>query len=147
MIIVPEFVILHHSLTKDGITVSWGAIRDWHTGIHPDSPLDYDDIGYQFGIELINKAYEILVGRMMDQHGAHCYQEGMNKRSIGICFVGNFDIKPPNQEMWDKGLNLVRSLMRVFNIPEENIRGHRDYATYKTCPGAKFDLNLFRSEL
>jgi len=33
--------------------------------------------------------------------------------------------------------------MEIFNVPAENIKGHRDYAK-KSCPGKKFDLALFR---
>jgi N-acetyl-anhydromuramyl-L-alanine amidase AmpD len=34
--------------------------------------------------------------------------------------------------------------MLRHNIPPERIVGHRDYATYKSCPGTKFDLERFR---
>ena len=137
-----EYIILHHSLTKDSKTVSWNAIRKYHT-----QNLRWRDIGYHFGIELIDDHYEILAGRMMGENGAHCREQGMNGKSIGICFLGNLDLIRPLPEQWNLGLKLVRTLMSIFGVPLEHICGHRDFATYKSCPGALFNLDKFRSEL
>lgn len=146
----PDAICLHHSLTKDGKTVSWGAVRKWHMGLHPESPyVDRPmlDIGYTYGIELINDRHEVLVGRMLGQQGAHCWQQGMNSRSVGILFTGDFDLAPPCPEMWDLGLRLVRSLCWLFKIPVSSVYGHRELADYKTCPGKLFDLGKFRFDL
>jgi hypothetical protein len=137
-----EHIILHHSLTKDSKTVSWNAIRRYHT-----QDLGWRAIGYHFGIELIDDHYEILTGRMMGENGAHCREMGMNGKSIGICFLGNFDLIAPCPDQWNLGLKLVRTLMSVFGIPREQISGHREFATYKSCPGALFDLDKFREDL
>ena len=145
-------IVLHHSLTKDGDTVSWGAIRDYHVGVY-----EWEDIGYHFGVELIGDEYEILLGRMPDQEGAHCRELHMNTFGIGICMVGNFDTGPPHPYQMDKTVELVRHLMRAHHIPRENVIGHREagllagydwrLGQYKSCPGSFFDLNHFRSYL
>ncbi len=131
--------MLHHSLTEDGKTVSWQAIRKYHI-----EEKKWDDIGYHFGIELINDTYEILMGRPLDQEGAHCI--GMNERALGICLVGNFDLAPPPEKQWRAAIILVRGLSRLLNIPFTCVVAHRDYAP-KTCPGRNFDLEKFRREL
>lgn len=141
----PDHIIVHHSLTKDGDTVSWQAIRRYHT-----ETLGWSAIGYQLGLEILNGNYEILMGRMLDQNGAHCSQEGMNRRSIGICCVGNFDEAGQVETFENRGglmllARLVRSLMNIFSIQQENVLPHRHFATYKSCPGEKFPMNKLKS--
>lgn len=146
---IPEFIILHHSLSNDGKSYNTGAIRKWHTGQHPQSPYHKKpmrNIGYHYLIELVNNHYEIIVGRMWNENGAHCTQMNMNSRSIGICFVGNYDIKPVPDEMLSIGLKLVRALQQTFEIPSDKILGHREVAAYKTCPGKLFPISMFNGK-
>ncbi len=132
-------IMIHHSLTQDGQTVSWQAIRRYHL-----QEKKWRAIGYHFGIELVNDHYEILVGRELDQEGAHCV--GMNQKAIGICFVGNFDMATPPADQWKAGVRFVRSLCRNLLIPIVSVVGHRDYAQ-KSCPGKLFDMGLFRRDV
>lgn len=155
-----KYIVIHHSLTYDGVTVDWQAIRNYHI-----NTLHWQDIGYHFGIEKIKTqlydTYEILVGRALNQPGAHTY--GLNSQSIGICIVGNFDKDIPNQNQINLLINkLLKPLMLIFNIPISNIIGHREvYVLYKlnmfpkdylkenikSCPGFNFSMKSVRDIL
>ena len=142
----PTHIVIHHSLTEDGKTVSWGAIRDYHTKVQK-----WQDIGYHYGIELVGERYEILKGRMDTEPGAHCL--GFNDRSIGICVVGNFDHNAPNPDQLALLKRQVLSLMAIHGISMERVVGH--WETYpmmgrpveKTCPGNAFSMFSFRKSL
>lgn len=138
---IPKNIIIHHSLTKDGKTVSWNAIRKYHLS------LGWRDIGYHYGIELVGNRYEILVGRMMNETGAHCKQQNMNNESIGICCVGNFDASLVPHIQWQTCLVLVRSLVDILGVSVGHIYGHNRFAHYKSCPGNNWSMDKFRSEL
>jgi N-acetylmuramoyl-L-alanine amidase len=139
-------IIIHHSLTADGQVVDWQAIRRWHTGRHPLSPYKWRDIGYHFGVELVGSEYEVLMGRPLTMAGAHTKEQNMNRRGIGICCIGNFDLAPPPREMLAVLILLLGWLCDIFNIPTENIMGHHHFAPYKTCPGTQFDLEGLRAQ-
>jgi hypothetical protein len=127
----PNKIIIHHSLTKDSGTVSWGAIRKYHM-----QTLGWNDIGYPFGIELIGDHYETLIGRRPDLTGAHTI--GQNDQSIGICVIGNFDEDPVTTGIKDALQNLLTWLILLYGISSKEIYGHCEFAP-KTCPGK----NLF----
>jgi N-acetylmuramoyl-L-alanine amidase len=142
-LIWPDYVILHHSTTRDGATVSWDAIRRYHV-----RDQGWQDIGYHCGIEVIGDHVEILVGRIPGEIGAHCLAQNMNRRSIGVCIVGNFDVEDVPDDKWQVALHLVRWICRVYRIEPDNVLGHREVARDgRTCPGKRFDLGEFRALL
>jgi N-acetylmuramoyl-L-alanine amidase len=136
----PSYIIIHHSLTKDSKTVSWQPIRKYHLS------LGWQNIGYHYGIEMINhEKYEILAGRMEGTTGAHT--KGLNEVSIGICLVGNFDKNPPNMWQWKILLKLCKNICLRYAISADKVKGHREYASHKSCPGNAFDMIKFRKDL
>jgi hypothetical protein len=138
----PTHIVLHHSATRDGSTYSWGAIRAWHV-----ETLGWDDNGYHGGIERITDSaqrdsYAVLYGRPVTEMGAHC--RGMNSKSLGFCFVGNYDEREPDQAMIEEAARRVLvPWMIQHGIGPQQIVGHRDYSS-KTCPGARFDIERVR---
>lgn len=137
-----SYVMIHHSLTDDSDAVSWGAIRRYHT-----EEKGWSEIGYHFGVELVSGYYEIMAGRSLDRSGAHCKEDQMNHRAIGVCAVGNFDLAPPPEGQIAALRDLVQGLLFEHKILVANVLGHRERATYKTCPGTQFDLDAFRDSL
>ena len=132
----PKRIFCHHSLTKDSSTVSWGAIRRYHTDF-----LKWSNIGYHAGIELVRSGnelyYEVLMGRMWDVQGAHC--KGENHDSLGICLIGNFDHHKPPDAQYEAAGRIISLWMKLYGIKLKDIYGHRDFSI-KTCPGKLFDF-------
>jgi N-acetylmuramoyl-L-alanine amidase len=131
---------MHDSLTEDNQTVSWGAIRKYHMNVK-----GWSNVGYQFGVELIGDHYEILLGRMVGEVGAHCL--GYNDKSIGICLIGNFDQDKVPQDQWDVAVKLAAHYMWLFGIPTDNIGGHREFDPNRTCPHKWFNCSKFRTDV
>ena len=161
-----EYIIIHHSKTKEGRVVDTQAIRRYHMSWKYNNRsiteeearqlisqgikgvmAPWRDIGYHCVLEKINDRYEALLGRMFHERGAHCRQEQMNSKSWGVCFVGDFDSDSPCDEQWNLGLKVVKALMIFGKIPKENVKGHFEYADYKSCPGKAFQIDKFRNML
>lgn len=132
----PTEIIVHHSLTADSKTVSWSAIRRYHV-----IEKGWVDIGYHAGIERAGDEYEVLLGRPWDYIGAHCL--GHNRASLGICFIGNFDIAPPPDAQLACGVRVIQLWMRLFGITPDKVCPHSQFEA-KSCPGTKFDMGKLR---
>lgn len=136
---IPKKCIVHHSLTKDSETVSWGAIRRYHKQRN-----GWRDIGYHYGVELVGDSYEVLIGRPENISGAHC--KGMNASSIGICFIGNFDLAAPDEDMMIRATEVFYPILRRLSISPNEIYPHSAYAP-KSCPGSLFPMERFREAM
>lgn len=133
-------IVLHHSFTADSQTVSWQAIRRYHI-----ETMGWQDIGYHYGVELVNDQYEVLLGRPEHLAAAAVKEQDMNRLGLHVCFVGNFDIAPPTRTMLEVAAKrIVLPLMVRHGIPLERVVGHHQYAPYKTCSGSMFDWTTLR---
>lgn len=126
----PEYIIIHHTATpKDKNPRTFDAVKRYHIS------KGWGDIGYHYFIESDGTLFN---GRNENVAGAHCYQDNMNFKSIGICLEGNFDIEEPNKEQLKTLKELIKTIQVKYNIPDKNVLPHRKYATYKSCPGKNF---------
>lgn len=150
-----EYLVIHHSLTKDGVNADWESIRKYHIEVNL-----WNDIGYHFGIEKVKDDYLIMLGRSIGVHGAHVKDGGFNSKSLGICIVGNWDIEEPPDKQWILSILFVDKLRDFLKskgmiIKRENVIGHREAQQIaglppekrKSCPGTKFNMDQFRSQL
>lgn len=140
-------IVLHHSASRDRtIALDWDGIRKYHT-----VEKRWSDIGYHYGIERIAGCYEVLVGRFMNRVGAHCVEMGMNRKSLGVCVVGDFDCREPQIGLLEFTAGFVASLCEVFDVTVAKVHGHGEVSptyldgTARTCPGKLFDIEKLRS--
>lgn len=145
-----EYIVIHHSLTKDGKTKDWDAIRKYHMGAN-----GWSDIGYHYGVESVDGIIRVIPGRSETTVGAHVGDGGFNSKSLGICVVGNYDLEVPPAKNLEVALNLVQGLMKKYGVPPSKVIGHREAQKMagvpldgrKSCPGKLFDMDAFRGKL
>ena len=118
-------IIVHCSATPEGRDVSVDTVRDWH--------LDrgWSDIGYHYVIELDGTIKE---GRPVERQGAHV--RGLNKNSIGICYIGGCDAKMSPKDTRNESQRealeyLINDLMNTY--PNSTLHGHNEFSS-KACP-------------
>jgi len=141
-------VALHHSLTTDGVTLTKDDITVDHMGLVPWSrwlahPMDLD--GYHAYCELVDRYYEIIVGRPETWVGGHCPQGDMNDKSFGLCFIGNFDLAPPpDLQLLVAIRRIIVPVMYRYDLSIDAVKGHAYYANDgRTCPGKLFPWDRF----
>ena len=155
-----DLLVVHHSLTKDGVTVSWSAIRRFHTSWrHGDQAVTaaeaaalkaagkrveppWEDNGYNLGVEFVSEHYELLAGRPLSAKAAACPQFNANERGIHVCFVGNYDEIPPPEAMLRFAAPHLAHVCGLAGIVTDSthVIGHRDLNPAKSCPGTQFSV-------
>lgn len=125
-------ICIHHSATRDSGTSSWKAIRRWHIENN-----GWDEIGYHYGIEDVNGALRLRIGRPLHLPGAH--EPTYNRTHIGIVLIGNYDKDLPSRDRLDYLALVIADIIRNYRLElsPETLRYHRDAAD-KTCPGERF---------
>ncbi len=133
----PTVVITHHAVSLKTHTVK--DVDNWHRQRWPGfvSRAGYH-VGYHYVIEWDGKVTQT---REHDEEGAHCI--GMNNSSIGVCFMGNFDLHMPSPEQLLSWSKLYTKLRKKYpNIPT---KPHRKYAN-KSCHGKLLPDDYFTVE-
>ncbi len=132
-------IICHHSADRDGLVMDLDRIRKFHTD-PPPAGRGWQDIGYHAVVEKVGPAYVALPGRPLWLEGAHCPAQGQNKISLGICFVGNFEIDEMDWGQLVAGADLIAEWCIRFDISTRRITAHRDWKA-TACPGKNFPMS------
>lgn len=141
----PTVIITHHTGGTDANPLadsSFATVDDvnsWHYARWPDfkSRRGYF-VGYHY---FIAKDGKVTQTRNHEEEGAHVI--GMNSKSIGVCFAGNFDLSTPTIKQMSAWYTLYGKLLTQYpNIPTFP---HRKYAS-KTCHGRLLTDNYFATQ-
>lgn len=132
-----EFLIIHHSNKVVDcplfIKLRHKLIRGW------------SDTGYHFiiGNKVVTQDGKVYKGRSTNYVGAHSF--GYNKKSLGICLIGNFDSCAPSFKQYRSLIRLIILLKNEYNIPAKKVLGHRETpGCRKTCPGSLIPMERIR---
>ena len=127
----PTHIVVHH------------AAGDWDfeqvNNSHKERWGFKSSLGFYCGYHyFVGKDGMIYLARRDNEEAAHTIEKGnpgfWNKNSIGICLQGNFEIEEPNCDQLNLLEVLVERKRKEYNIPKENVKGHRDIDA-TLCPG------------
>lgn len=137
-----DTILIHCSATPAGKDFTVADIDRWHRA------RGFDRVGYHY---IVYRDGTYVRGRSDDNVGAHCPQEGMNRRSLSICYIGGLgmkgvpaDTRTPEQRR--AIVTLIRTLL--YRYPSiTRVCGHRDVkGVVKACPcfdaGKEYDTIL-----
>lgn len=141
--IIPYYMIIHHSAAQDDNGLDYDNYLDFHVKVRL-----WLDIGYNAVNEEIEGRSVNIFGRPLTIPGAHCPALRMNYLSYGFCFAGNFNKipGPSDQRILDAVRRVIVPVMLQYNIPIDHVRPHRYYM--KTdCPGKMFRWDKLIGEI
>lgn len=80
--------------------------------------------------------------------GGHVKKHSANQTSIGICLIGNFEVRPPTSKQLTALEGLCEYLMKRCNIGVNDVTTHTLYhPNHTVCPGKHFSLTGLRRRL
>ena len=131
-------IVIHHSVTPRDLQLEQQISsfdRTHKARLHP--------VANKYGLHI---AYHYVISgdgnykktRGLDEIGYHAGNWAVNKKSIGICLCGNFDIEKPSEEQIATLNKILIELCESYKLKEKDIIFHRDVVSYKTCPGLNF---------
>jgi N-acetylmuramoyl-L-alanine amidase len=138
-------IVIHHTATDRGNALTINEShhqRGFGNGLGYHFLIDNGTVGKESG--------QIEVGpRWVKQMaGAHANANGMNAHGIGIALVGNFSETEVSEHQFDSLVFLVDTLRKHYQIPIDNIIGHREVPGKNTeCPGTRFPWSRFKKAL
>lgn len=132
-------IVIHHSAGHDSSGLELAEIRRFHK-----QGRGWTDIGYHVVVEEIDGVPVAIFARPWWRPGSHCPEQGMNRRALGVCLVGNFSKAPPSGPLLEAAADCVGSLCSALGIAVKDVQPHRNLKATQ-CPGDLFPWELFVS--
>ena len=80
--------------------------------------------------------------------GGHVKKHSANQTSIGICLIGNFEVRPPSSKQISALEGLCEYFMKRCNLQANDVTTHTIFHPKHTvCPGKHFSLSGLRRRL
>lgn len=118
-------IICHSSGTLNGSPESFAR---YHV-----NKLGWPGIGYHVVFNLDH----IWITQPLDTVSFHC--SGQNTRSIGICYIGDFDRQVCTPEIYQRYAEVIH-LINAMTKRHYTVNMHRKFTNRKSCPGRHFHL-------
>lgn len=138
-----NLIVLHHFGNDATVeSVARYHISEGHAGI------DYNVVVYLNGDVVWGRGLEYEGGHTMNKSGLPTY--GVNARSIGIAFQGNFMTEHMGAAQLAAGKKIIQEIAQYYKITNvDQIVMHREIAgaNYTDCPGVNFPAEDFRAFL
>lgn len=139
----PTFICIHHTaISYSKNPDQFEANNNYHKAQwHFKSSLGFY-LGYNYEIAYSGR---VRKARECGERTAACYQSDMNDgRAIHIALDGNFDIEKPQPAQIFALRDLLKALVKKFDIKQNNIVFHNRYSN-KSCPGNNLELGFVKS--
>ena len=140
-----KYVVVHHSASPNASVKG----MDYYHRVerHMENGLAYH---FVIGNGHSMKDGEIAIGRRWTAQldGGHLASEALNRKAIGICMVGNFDVERPTRRQMESLRSLVEFLLARCHLRAESVKTHQQInPIYTRCPGHNFPTKSFLQEL
>lgn len=143
-----KHIVVHHTVTPrdQDLETAMKSFDRTHkerlTSIgQPESSGKWKHIAYHY---VIDSEGNVATARELDFYGYHASNWEINRESVGIALLGDFDNEQPTPEQLASLKRTVDMLKGRFEI--ESVTGHRHWTNTKSCPGVNFTDSMI-SEL
>jgi N-acetylmuramoyl-L-alanine amidase len=144
-----NYIVIHHSAGDYGNIEHLQEIHDQRQSQEPIHAISYHYIiGNGNGMEDGKIASDIR--REYNLWGVHVSKNNWDRnfRGLGICLIGNLDIKEMTAKQYQSLIKLTKDLMNEFYIDYEDVELHGKLSGESTkCPGKFFPTRKFKRDL
>jgi len=133
----PKYILIHCS--DIGENVLYDQFNNINTYHRDERSFPRSSLGNYVGYHALITGGRLYTCKTDQDEGAHCNQVvdglSMNFQSLGVCVGFDGDIEYMSAKHYEILQEVVWRWQDAYNIPNERVQFHRDYASWKTCPG------------